>query len=208
MTINPFMASLISDQLQYMMSQHLLNTRLSFVVLLSRDRLIHAARKLTAVPSLSNQDPQSREDWKTLQDTAQISHRFVHLLLGPDATLLCIFLDMMNVIFCMDDGAHLDKINKAPSYLVPYHLPQDISAANDDETLHRFDPYILYMDFAGFIPHGTFISILLQLIGVANKTNGSWAIHSRRSGHVSFASDCQLQLRCDDLGSKVKISAE
>ncbi|XP_072026217.1 uncharacterized protein [Amphiura filiformis] len=202
------------DYLPYMMSGNLMH-HLNFMVLFSRDHLVNATQKLLTIPTRSKQEPAYRTHWDDLQKTALISRPFLLHLLGSDHRLLEIFLDMMNLIYCMDDGLSDVKNGTAPpQYLVPYYLlnQQNVDESDILRARHRVDR-ILYLDFPGFIPHGMFMRILIQLIGVSEETRGTWQIDSQFAGWVTFANhandyDCKLEMEFDPLAATIKISAE
>ena len=197
------------------MSQNL-NARLIFMVLLNRDQLIEAARKLLTIPTPSDQDACYRTEWNNLQDSAMITQPFLRHLLGSDAEVLVIFLDTMNLIYCMNDGLPQLQVDTI-KYLVPFYRPdQQNLAMKLQQNPHgrrgsapqKGLDRTLYMDFYGFMPHGNFTSLLIQLIGLSEETRGAHQIHCQGSCQLSFANDCVLQITLEPLTATIKIDAE
>ena len=186
------------------------------MVLLNRDQLIEAARKLLTIPTPSDQDACYRTEWNNLQDSAVITQPFVRHLLGSDAEVLVIFLDTMNLIYCMNDGLPQLQVDTI-KYLVPFYRPdQQNLAMKLQQNPHgrrgsapqKGLDRTLYMDFYGFMPHGNFTSLLIQLIGLSEETRGAHQIHCQGSCQLSFANDCVLQITLEPLTATIKIDAE
>ena len=224
------------DNLPYMMSHNLHQRNFMDMVLFSRDHLINATEKLLNIPTRSSQLPAHRMHWDDLQTTAMIRRSFLLDVLGSDHRLLEIFLEMVNLIFCKDDGLTNQQWNAeeelmphrrlsddnaptdvqhgaASQYIVPFYLSNKVRNVEEFEPCRRRSngDRVLYLDFRGFIPHGTFMRIMIQLIGVSEQERGSWEIGSQFTGWVTFAKhgtdDCKLEMELDPLAATVKISA-
>ncbi|XP_071810329.1 uncharacterized protein [Asterias amurensis] len=195
-----------SDYLEYSISN-------SDMILLDRDYLITLTKRLTTIPTRSEQQDPHLNDaikhWDDLTQKATASSMFLKYLFRnhlENPNILTTLLQM-NLIHRLEPSPSNNSPSET-SYVVPFFLPADKKTPGTQAYNHH-DPrlYNLCVDFQGSIPDGFFLTGLVELIKTAMKTNGSWSIDSATSAHLSLGVDCELDIHCDEVQSVINISA-
>ncbi|XP_038067387.1 uncharacterized protein LOC119737261 [Patiria miniata] len=205
-----------ADFLEYRTSSSNLFKIASNNVLLDRRHLIEAAKQLTTVPSLSDQQDShfrdSMQHWQDLGQKSVASSAFLEHLLRHDPKSdpenLLTTLGLMGLVHCLQNpDAPSATIPTTNTYLVPFFLPHEVPSPYPQPRNSSGQSYQLCLDFHGSIPHGFFLALLVRLLAKVRETHGRWSIDGPSSARLSFANDCEMDIVCDELQSIITISA-